>query len=221
MDIEESHLDKRIEEIISNKQLEKGFSFFDSKSPYTKIIQRWFDKEQDGELLLDITQHLGAQQNKLSDWDKLSKKDKDNKAEKIVNLCKKLSYELQSFPKPDRLLALSLADPDDADCILQNTFMGGCIPSKNSRNFSSIFTALAEHAEKMAHSLPPKNVKPNAGESDARILAIELAEIFIQNDQKPLPKVIAAAICLRLPDIENPPTTAQVRDWLKTQGFVL
>ena len=96
-----------------------------------------------------------------------------------------------------------------------------------SRHLRDVVMGMANHEDQELHKLlksiatyADKNAaeqrrigRPNTGHPNARAFALHLAENFDETFHCMPNEVIAACVCLKYPQLENPPNADTIRDW--------
>jgi len=195
----------------------RGNDLLFQNTPEAELVRNWFKKKHADQLHLDIA-HILGEKVQLDSWGKLNSEERKKKAVKVAKLARQLANELQDFPKPEIPLALSLVDNMDAMAILHAIFYSDALPSSKSFEFNPVLEALADFAD-TAPNVRRLDARPNTGTPEARILCRQLAEAFLKNDLRPSHTIIAAAIILAFPNLDTPPNSDTVRDWLKSSGY--
>ena len=76
----------------------------------------------------------------------------------------------------------------------------------------SVLRKLADHAEKELRK--GKSIaRPNTGHANSRAFALHMASCFNSGWKKTPNEIIAACVCLKYPELENPPNADTIRDW--------
>lgn len=78
--------------------------------------------------------------------------------------------------------------------------------------FPELLRNLAVYAEGKIYQ-KKRAARPNTGNANARTFAVELADSMKQIFNRTPNEVIAACVCLKYPELENPPNADTIRDW--------
>ena len=140
------------------------------------------------------------------------------------------------FFDEDRIVDIIKCLPDDITAgLLSNTKYGegtGLIEAETGEKVylsasSMLLRWMANHEDQELHKLlksiatyADKNAaeqrrigRPNTGHPNARAFALHLAENFDETFHCMPNEVIAACVCLKYPQLENPPNADTIRDW--------
>lgn len=195
---------------------EKGIELISKDTPDALRIRKWLKKNADGPLRSSIACILGEKTD-LNEWEKTSAVDRIKKAKKVAKLARQLADELTDFPLPERPLALSLVDNWQAVKILNAIFTSEANISEKDTDIVPILSALGNFADTAADH-KRRDIRPNMGNPKARILARRLAETFIEHGKAPSTTVIAAAVSIYFPELDPPPNTDTISDWIASSG---
>lgn len=81
-----------------------------------------------------------------------------------------------------------------------------------SQEFPDLLRRLADHAEKAIY-LKKRTARPNTGNANARVFAVHVANGMKQFFNRTPNEIIAACVCLKYPELEQPPNADTIRDW--------
>lgn len=122
----------------------------------------------------------------------------DQCAQDIVNL----------LPKPDpRSHAIFYRSPKLIPQRLLSAYY-----FREGQQLPSLLNRLANHAEEQLFS--QKTIaRPNTGHPNSRAFALHMANSIYKIWKKTPNEIIAACVCLKYPELENPPNADTIRDW--------
>lgn len=205
-------------EQLAFERAKTGWDRLHSGTPDARALLAWLEKQSDRHILESIIISILASPPELTKWEKLSSEVRAKKCERVVSLAKQLITELDDLPKPDSPLAFSFVKPLDAGFVFYSLFEKDYDCSPEVFEIQSVLKSIVEFADSVKHT-KVKDSRPNTGTPEARVLAKDLAEQFLENGLPPSNTAIAYVINIAHPNIFPPPTPEQVRDWLRTAGY--
>ena len=164
----------------------------------------------------------------LSEWDIASNEQRKAHTEKVARLARNLAAALTEEPHPHYPPVIRLLDENFVQEIVNlipekerkyltvgdgspYTILG--LYTRSQRHYlPTMLGKLADHAEKELRK-EKRIARPNTGHPNSRAFALYLAEQFKRIFNRTPNEVIAACVCLKYPELENPPNADTIRDW--------
>ena len=168
----------------------------------------------------------------LSEWRLASTEQRKAHTAKVARLARKLAEALTEQPRPYYPPVLGLFEDKYAQEIVDLLPDPGHhayeiyhksprrIPQRllshyyfrETQQLPSLLNRLANHAEEQVSFHKPIP-RPNTGHVNSRAFALHMAEEFKRIFKRTPNEIIAACVCLKYPELENPPNSDTIRDW--------
>jgi hypothetical protein len=163
----------------------------------------------------------------LQEWEIATSEERKAHLNKVAKLARELAETLTEEPHPSYPPVIEFFDDDcvmDVFNLLPEMHRKYSLRAKDYRGaltfyfpdggqkLPSVLLRLAEYADKKLYETK-RIARPNTGHANSRAFALYLAEGINRRFNKIPNEVIAACVCLKYPELENPPNSDTIRDW--------